>query len=731
LIINYSNAARREVIKEQRNKSKDITVSRAPPKQTQKGNNIWGNNNDDSDNDDGFFNAPKTVSKKASDKSKSYISNFDDTRNDDTPQIKLNKAPVTKTQVKQNIFTENIITKKDISVTNSRFENDSSHSYKPNNYIDEQEEELEEDAIACDNNPDEEDNDDDDDNRDIMSMYQKKSNNQFTSNTSYLNQSEHNSKGQNKIINKYFKPVGGNNSKKTEIEQHEPQIAEESFPDIMNNKLAELQAQVDKLKKENEKTEKLKKEYNGLLKSLQRQVEDFQEKKAKEVQEFEFYKENELKKIEKERRTYVNNTKLLQNMPNRKEREEIEKLNQQVVELQEEMKKRDKRNKLALERTNKLLEESKTRNDDLQKELRVMEELRIKNLPTAGSNSSKSKPRVNTTSNNVNMNTLANTNASINQTMNSNKSTKNLPLQKNMDMPLIIKDSNKSPIGGSRRAMKDIEPSDEESDNMSDYEKDTRVVNKREIVPNNHNRGGDYDAGETIQMNKNRVNVNKTPIISSNNRSDKFASNNISIMPNLKENSGLPKISKPVEAQKEIKSKQTIKYDDDEEVYELILPDQYHGRAVQKSKLVSHDILEDGKKVKIFENGKREIIFPSGVKKEIFDDGYSITYFTNKDIKQVFPDCKEVYLFSDSNTLQFKFTDGLQVFKFDNNQLEKHFPDGTKQVVYADGTIRYILADGYEETFYQDGSLQKVFKNGVMTIDYEDGIKVISCDLIF
>lgn len=164
--------------------------------------------------------------------------------------------------------------------------------------------------------------------------------------------------------------------------------------------------------------------------------------------------------------------------------------------------------------------------------------------------------------------------------------------------------------------------------------------------------------------------------------------------------------------------------DEDEENYEMEFLERYHGKAAKNVRLVKQDFTDDGKVIKYFENEKKEIIFPSGVKKETFPDGYQITYFNNKDIKQIYPDGKEVYLFSENQTLQFKFADGLQVFKFQDGQIEKNFPDGIKHIIYKDGTVKYIYPDQSDETIFPDGTLQKTDVNGVITIDYVDQIRV-------
>jgi hypothetical protein len=40
-----------------------------------------------------------------------------------------------------------------------------------------------------------------------------------------------------------------------------------------------------------------------------------------------------------------------------------------------------------------------------------------------------------------------------------------------------------------------------------------------------------------------------------------------------------------------------------------------------------------------------------------------------------------VYFFSDTNTVQNTFSDGLQVFKFEDGQIEKHYTDGAKEIM--------------------------------------------------
>ena len=121
---------------------------------------------------------------------------------------------------------------------------------------------------------------------------------------------------------------------------------------------------------------------------------------------------------------------------------------------------------------------------------------------------------------------------------------------------------------------------------------------------------------------------------------------------------------------------QQEKEKNDNNLYDIVFLPKYHSPMANNSKVIKQETTNDGKKIiKEYQN-KKEIIFPNiGLRKEIYDDGYQITYFKNKDIKQLYPDGKEVYLYSENNTVITKFPNGLKVYKFANGKIEKKFPD--------------------------------------------------------
>ena len=175
---------------------------------------------------------------------------------------------------------------------------------------------------------------------------------------------------------------------------------------------------------------------------------------------------------------------------------------------------------------------------------------------------------------------------------------------------------------------------------------------------------------------------------------------NININPNQNKNrlqqQNVPK--KPLKntdrnQMKEMKEKKLSLED-----YDFKIPEKYIN---QKYKLTK--TLKAGDKIiKIYDDNKKEILFPSGVRKEIFKDGYQIIYFVNGDIKQNHPNGKSIYYFKQAKTVQTTFKNGIFVVKFENNQVEKHYPNGKKQILFPDGSEKIIFDNGKEQSLYSE-----------------------------
>ena len=134
------------------------------------------------------------------------------------------------------------------------------------------------------------------------------------------------------------------------------------------------------------------------------------------------------------------------------------------------------------------------------------------------------------------------------------------------------------------------------------------------------------------------------------------------------------------------------------EEYEFKIHEKYN---TQNYKLIKTLNAED-KIINLYNNNKKEILFPSGVRKEIFEDGHQIIHFVNGDIKQNYPSGKSVYYFSQAKTVQTTFKNGIFVIKFENNQVERHYPDGKKQILFPDGTEKTIFENENEQSLYDE-----------------------------
>jgi hypothetical protein len=81
----------------------------------------------------------------------------------------------------------------------------------------------------------------------------------------------------------------------------------------------------------------------------------------------------------------------------------------------------------------------------------------------------------------------------------------------------------------------------------------------------------------------------------------------------------------------------------------------------------------DGSTLIVFHNGTTKFTAPPNQRGK----SYQRVNFPNGDRKENFPDGRVVYFYCSAKTTHITFTDGIQVYHFDDKQTEKHFPDGS------------------------------------------------------
>ena len=239
------------------------------------------------------------------------------------------------------------------------------------------------------------------------------------------------------------------------------------------------------------------------------------------------------------------------------------------------------------------------------------------------------------------------------------------------------------------------------------------IKNGKDYIKNNNKINNDK---ELIEIYKNKLNKANDEIVKLKN-----ILNNINI--NIEDKKYSKKISEnkieDIEHNKSIEELDDESEDNDDDAYDLILPEVYHK---EKYTLIKTEKNSEGTTINTYDKNKIEINLINGDRKEIYDDKYEIIYYNNGDIKQVFKtNNKQVFYFKKQNITKTTLNKGLQIIKYnDINQLEKIFSDGTKKISFADGSLKYILPNGTQETYFPDGRVERSTKNFNKNIDCGD-----------
>uniref|UniRef100_A0A3Q3K887 Centromere protein J n=1 Tax=Monopterus albus TaxID=43700 RepID=A0A3Q3K887_MONAL len=111
----------------------------------------------------------------------------------------------------------------------------------------------------------------------------------------------------------------------------------------LRERLAELEIEIERFKKENATLARLRQENEKKQEDLSKERLEFEQVKAEEMAKFEEYKKEENRKLQKERKLFEKHASAARAMPDKKEREEIQALKQQLSSLQEELRRKESR----------------------------------------------------------------------------------------------------------------------------------------------------------------------------------------------------------------------------------------------------------------------------------------------------------------------------------------------------------------------------------------------------
>nr|KAG5691775.1 hypothetical protein BaRGS_014775 [Batillaria attramentaria] len=173
---------------------------------------------------------------------------------------------------------------------------------------------------------------------------------------------------------------------------------------ILREKLAELEAEIEKFRSENAVLEKLRRDREEGLSKLKEEIARFDQEKTAELKRLEEFKAQETKKLKQERKLFETYQKQVRAMPDKKDREEIEMLKNQLSDLQDEMKRKESRWTSNVTRLKSRITELEAENTELRDEMKLLERKRLEWIQTAKpppTSAAKSAPRSSTPTNAV------------------------------------------------------------------------------------------------------------------------------------------------------------------------------------------------------------------------------------------------------------------------------------------------------------------------------------------
>ncbi|KFP07429.1 Centromere protein J, partial [Calypte anna] len=160
---------------------------------------------------------------------------------------------------------------------------------------------------------------------------------------------------------------------------------------VLRERLIELETEIERFRAENATLTKLREEREHALANIRKEIADFQQQKAQELAEIEEYKKKELKKLQKERKVFEKYATEARAIPDKKERDEIQALKQQISELQEDLKRKEAKWSTTHRRLKDQIEALVNENMELKEEIRIMERFRLEAWKKAEAAGSKRK----------------------------------------------------------------------------------------------------------------------------------------------------------------------------------------------------------------------------------------------------------------------------------------------------------------------------------------------------
>uniref|UniRef100_A0A3Q3DKC8 Centromere protein J n=1 Tax=Hippocampus comes TaxID=109280 RepID=A0A3Q3DKC8_HIPCM len=148
----------------------------------------------------------------------------------------------------------------------------------------------------------------------------------------------------------------------------------------LRERLVELEIEIERFKKENAALAKLRQENEENQENLRKERLAWEQERAEQLARFEEYKREETGKLQRERKVFEKHASAARAVPDKKEREEIQALKQQLSSLQEDLRKKESRWSATHGRLRQQIDSLGQENNELRDEVRMLEKLRLSAL---------------------------------------------------------------------------------------------------------------------------------------------------------------------------------------------------------------------------------------------------------------------------------------------------------------------------------------------------------------
>ncbi|XP_045423670.1 centromere protein J isoform X3 [Lemur catta] len=461
---------------------------------------------------------------------------------------------------------------------------------------------------------------------------------------------------------------------KLNISQDQPP-GDSARSQVLREKVTELETEIEKFKAENTSLAKLRIERESALEKLRKEIADFEQQKAKELARIEEFKKEEMKKLQKERKVFEKYTTAARTFPDKKEREEIQALKQQIADLREDLKRKEAKWSSTHGRLRSQIEMLVRENADLREEMKVTQRVRLDAWRTAAAPERGPRagprgagPRGGSAVGGRNP-SVRSQKSQISSGTQREKCKKNyLPTQGNP--PQRSNSARPRDFGHSDKGQATSPGEPLEPGNLPDPDPECKQEEEKEEIQGEIS----HPDGKVEKVYKNGCRV--------------------ILFPN-----GTRK-----EVSADGKTVTVTFFNGD---VKQVMPDErviYYYAAAQ----TTHTTYPEGLEVLHFSSGQIEKHFPDGRKEITFPD---------QTVKNLFIDGQEESIFPDGTIVRVQ-RDGTKIIEFNNGQRELHTAQ-FKRREYPDGTVKTVYANGHQETKYTSGRVRVKDKDGNILMDTE------------